>query len=76
MLRIRVSFDEKNEKDEALRVAEEIAEMLRGRGYRVWLTRRIYWNRRKGSGGRIYMTVLKPGRRSSARARRSVAQQR
>jgi len=64
MIRIRVSFDNKNEVKEAKKVTKIIARSLKNQ-YQVSVNRKIYWNLRdkkqgkEDYGGRIYMT-LKP----------------
>jgi len=61
-VRIRVSFDSKSEMEEAMRVVNEIARVLKKR-YSVIVNKRIYWNlrdKKKGKedyGGRIYITL-------------------
>jgi len=65
-VRIRISFDRRDEMEEAKKVLDEIVSVLRKR-YRVSVNRKIYWNlrdKKKGKedyGGRIYITLRPKG---------------
>ena len=63
MIRVRVSFDTRDELKEALEVVESLKKCF-SRKYGVVVNERVYWNtreRRRNRGGRIYI-VLKPRR--------------
>ena len=53
MVSIRIMWRSRNEHGEALRIANEIAEMLKKRGYSV--RRSKVFPLRSGEGGRIYI---------------------
>lgn len=57
MIRIRISYDDRCEKGEALKLVDYLVEALRSK-YSVYTSKKIYKNS-KNSGGRIYMN-LKP----------------
>jgi len=65
-VRIRISFDRRDEMEEAKKVLDEIVSVLR-KHYRVSVNRKIYWNlrdKKKGKedyGGRIYITLRPKG---------------
>lgn len=55
MLRIRISYDDKAEKGEALRLVRYLVKVLSTK-YDVY-TSKVYRNR-KNSGGRLYMNLV------------------
>lgn len=64
MIRVRVSFDKREELEEAMLVAKKIAEALKDE-YVPKPSKKIYWNLRdkesgkKNYGGRIYINLKK-----------------
>lgn len=64
MLRIRVSYDDKTERDEALRLVKYLVKVLDTK-YDVYTSGKVYKNR-KNTGGRIYMNVT-PKKHASSR---------
>lgn len=63
MIKIRVSFDKKEEVNEAKKVVKEITKYL-SRKYVINLNNKIYWNlrdkkKKKSYGGRIYISLKK-----------------
>lgn len=58
MIHLRIMYDSKEERVEAIRLTKYLMKMMERRGYNVQTNLKIYKNK-KNQGGRIYLNIVR-----------------